>query len=862
MVKQVSSAVPGIGATSGIQDQFVRQALRPLVDAHNARNGSSQEGFVTRGELAREVSAVLSRAGIAPAVSSAEDPNGKPLPIKVNGYSKAQLKRDLATGVASILSAAGPDYQLWVDSVGAKIEIGHKGVVYAGYSALADTTNTRLPALAVTAGGIAMGYNDLDGNWVDSVSIEAATGIASFSGTVNALYGNFAEGITIGGTGITLGDLSAGSYNTAALEMDLESGVGGILAGVGGNYRMWVDTVGSQIQIGHKDIAYNAYSAVADTTNTRLPGLAITSAGVAMGFNDIDGTWHNSVSIDAATGTASFLGAVNATSGNFANGITIGGSSVTLGDLAAGGYTTADLEADLAAGVGSILAGSGSSYKMWVDTGGAKIEIGHKDLNLSGLGAGYTGTLRSGLVISSAGIGAGYNRKSDGAWVNALAIDASGSASFSGAIYASSGTFTGTVTASSFVSGNVRINDSSGDSLYTIALNASTAATQAASALSALADISSDNRLTSVEKLAIRKEWDSVIASEKASLNSQASAYGVTSENAAYNSAFVAYATYLNGGTPWSFGVPLWITDANIPATTSITGSVLRATAKTFYDARTALFAAISAKINTTATSALSTANTAVQPSAIVGMLTAASSYVLTGVVTPTDSGAIRCGAITWNSTTGALTGGSGVAITERGIMGAKSGVATFTIDTTGTATFAGDINTAGDAYFFGKTSKTASLMLDGATSYIDYSSWSDAVSNPSSSAYYRAGCVGNASVGTGSAKGAIGVLGKATAGGGVNSYGVVGEGGYVGGYFASSSNIAGAAGLKCYNSSGGFAIDIVGAIKLNASTIVSNGSATATFPGNNKPGTSSTNGWMQVTIGDNKWLIPAWLLN
>lgn len=79
---------------------------------------------------------------------------------------------------------------------------------------------------------------------------------------------------------------------------------------------------------------------------------------------------------------------------------------------------------------------------------------------------------------------------------------------------------------------------------------------------------------------------------------------------------------------------------------------------------------------------------------------------ILTGVIQPTSTGAVRVGSITWNSSTGALTGGTGVAITEFGIIGASSGSATFTLEAaTGDATFAGDVVTAGQVKATGSTS-------------------------------------------------------------------------------------------------------------------------------------------------------------
>ena len=58
--------------------------------------------------------------------------------------------------------------------------------------------------------------------------------------------------------------------------------------------------------------------------------------------------------------------------------------------------------------------------------------------------------------------------------------------------------------------------------------------------------------------------------------------------------------------------------------------------------------------------------------------------------------GAFKAGNPTWDAGTGLITGGSGVLINARGILGAASGVATFTLDaTTGNATFAGTLTAA-----------------------------------------------------------------------------------------------------------------------------------------------------------------------
>jgi hypothetical protein len=72
----------------------------------------------------------------------------------------------------------------------------------------------------------------------------------------------------------------------------------------------------------------------------------------------------------------------------------------------------------------------------------------------------------------------------------------------------------------------------------------------------------------------------------------------------------------------------------------------------------------------------------------------------LKGVIQPDTTGAIRTGTITWNATTGALTGGTGIAITQWGIIGAASGAETFSVEAaTGSAKFAGNVLTGGYMY-------------------------------------------------------------------------------------------------------------------------------------------------------------------
>ena len=162
--------------------------------------------------------------------------------------------------------------------------------------------------------------------------------------------------------------------------------------------------------------------------------------------------------------------------------------------------------------------------------------------------------------------------------------------------------------------------------------------------------------------------------------------------------------------------------------------------------------------------------------------LEASTSYVLTGVVQPTNTGGVRAGTISWNSTTGALTGGSGIAMTEYGIIGAQAGVSKFTIDTNGNATFAGDVNTAGDGVFEGQNPSSAYIWY-GFTPYaIDYSVYGKGTTG--TAGRVRTGVYGYAY--NASAAFSIGLTGY---GPGSSGFGVFGQGGAAGGYFAATSS-------------------------------------------------------------------------
>lgn len=254
---------------------------------------------------------------------------------------------------------------------------------------------------------------------------------------------------------------------------------------------------------------------------------------------------------------------------------------------------------------------------------------------------------------------------------------------------------------------------------------------------------------------------------------------------------------------------------------------------------------------------------------------------ILKGVVVPVDSGALKTGTITWNQTTGALAGGSGIAMTEWGLIGAKSGVASFTIESaTGNAILAGDLVTGGDVYATGKNLATETYTIGGVAYNVDYSVMGKAESS-TTSLIVRAGIVGHAKAVT--SKYNIGVLGNGV--GATNGIGIAGVGGWFGGWFTADNTSA--VGLKAKNTvsayeanlgGNSFALQVIGPMTINNSTLVTNlnaqkwggmvtNGAVAVGGGNaltanltaKKPGTHTQLEWVQVNLADGRVGDIAW---
>ena len=133
------------------------------------------------------------------------------------------------------------------------------------------------------------------------------------------------------------------------------------------------------------------------------------------------------------------------------------------------------------------------------------------------------------------------------------------------------------------------------DNAATAAKNAQTDADEANSMLS---DMANDDKLTAQEKQQAKKEWD-VIVSEKPKNDASADKFGVS--KTAYGSAYTALSTYIT---------PLL---SNLSSTSNITGTEFRAKFKAYYDARTDLLNAISAKAKELADNAQEAADAAAE---------------------------------------------------------------------------------------------------------------------------------------------------------------------------------------------------------------------------------------------------------
>lgn len=193
----------------------------------------------------------------------------------------------------------------------------------------------------------------------------------------------------------------------------------------------------------------------------------------------------------------------------------------------------------------------------------------------------------------------------------------------------------------------------------------------ASSAKQATDDMSNDNVLTPVEKPRLI-ELHAEVSNEFAHIIALGNSYGLTSRVTDYTNSLNALAAYLDTlTTPVSW--------SNLTGNTTINGAAFRTCVANYYAHRQWLLDDAQTSAKTSINSMSGELGTKLDNDA---------KNVLTG------DAALAVGSLTWNSTTGARTGGYGIGLSRHGIAAYNSlGQATLVIDGTGgNATFGGTL--------------------------------------------------------------------------------------------------------------------------------------------------------------------------
>lgn len=285
----------------------------------------------------------------------------------------------------------------------------------------------------------------------------------------------------------------------------------------------------------------------------------------------------------------------------------------------------------------------------------------------------------------------------------------------------------------------------------------------------------------------------------------------------------------------------------------------------------------------------------------------------LNGTISFGTLGAFKVGTVTWNGTSAT---GTGVMFTQNGIVGANSGSIKFVIKSDGTATFGGAL-TAATGTFAGDVFTSAGMYAAGYANQsitIDGTTYDPSIFGESSSSisgvptgvlgygHDNTGCTGvtgiakvalnssmilNAGVFKGESTNTNGLVYglDVTSKGGDDNIAIsavatnnsTGAGHTVQSLDARSNttnnstpNIgvsitqtggsSSTSAALTLSSSTGTALRIYsGGIRLDDTSFVGTGAATATFPGNNKPGSNSSNTWLQININGTNYYIPVW---
>lgn len=236
------------------------------------------------------------------------------------------------------------------------------------------------------------------------------------------------------------------------------------------------------------------------------------------------------------------------------------------------------------------------------------------------------------------------------------------------------------------------------------AQTAATAQQNAASAIGRLDNIVADGVISRDEKPALIQEYNT-IANEINGIYYQANDIGLVTVRDAYWAAWVALRDYL----PYTWD---WVT----VDTPGIDRNVFNQKFTSYYLARQDLLNAVGTELRVRAAQAKNAADAA--NNGLADKLSKTAGQVMTGNIVMQAAGGIVAGSLSWNSS-GQHTGGSGAAMTVRGLFGHNGARETFVIDAaTGKAIFADELAAAYGT--FGAVSLAAGGYLNSGQSAFD----------------------------------------------------------------------------------------------------------------------------------------------
>lgn len=323
------------------------------------------------------------------------------------------LQSSLNSGVTNILAGTGSNYRLKVDASLAFIAFQHKDAVYNG---TATAGLGILPAVGISAAGIAMGYNDNTGAWNNAVSL-SAVGDLTVKGTITA--GSIIVGsVTIGAGGTTLTAVETNSSNAISLATTADANASSALSQVANKLNKNAsDILSGGITFSSAGGFKTGTISIDGSGNATGDGVAFTSKGI-VGRTSSGTTF----TLDATTGAATFKGDITGASGTFTGTVqsAASGNRVILNESSSSYIKVYDNSGGT---IFSLLGVSGLYANSTISGASALAALtvtnasGYSGSAIHGInyGSGHgiladaqsTGTTRNGVLAYSAGTGSG-----------------------------------------------------------------------------------------------------------------------------------------------------------------------------------------------------------------------------------------------------------------------------------------------------------------------------------------------------------------------------------------------------------------------------------------------------------------------